>query len=112
MKNTKFNSNWIENYRIDMINYLIENNKPNNLFPHKYGKDILKVLQVLDTKQDYLKRTLSIKCFGNSKYFENNIEHFIIKIIKKYLLNNDFQLEYNNDEILLEVRDFKISRNF
>ena len=109
LENAEFKQNWIETYKNDMLNYLKEKNKPNNLFPAKFAKDILKVLQVIDTSKENLKRVLSIKCFGDSKYFEKNIEHIIVRIIKKYLLNGYSQEEYTNDDILLQVRNNKIS---
>lgn len=108
LENIKFNQTWLEDYRNDMINYIKEKHKPNNLFPAKFAKDILKVLQIIDTSKENLKRVLSIKCFGDSKYFEKNIEHIIIRIIKKYLLNGYNQEEYTNDDILLQVRNNKI----
>lgn len=103
LENCKFNQIWIEQYRKDMICYLNENHKVNNLFPFKFAVDILKVLKEIDNKEEILKRALSIKCFGDSKYFEKNIEHIIIRIIKMYLLDNESKEEYNNEDILLEV---------
>lgn len=109
LENINFKQVWIEDFRKDMIQYLENKNRPNSLFPLEYAKDILKVLKEIDDGQENLKRVLSIRCFGNSKYFEKNIEHIIIRIIKKYLLDSDAQEEYSNDDILLEVRNFKIS---
>lgn len=109
LENINFKQVWIEDFRKDMIQYLENKNRPNSLFPLEYAKDILKVLKEIDDGQENLKRVLSIRCFGDSKYFEKNIEHIIIRIIKKYLLDSDAQEEYSNDDILLEVRNFKIS---
>ncbi len=111
LEKVSFKKGWLELYRKDMIQYLRIRHKPNNLFPYEYGKDILRVLKVIDVEKQALKRVLSIKCFGDSKYFEKKIEHIIIRIIKKYLLNGDVQNEESNDDILLEVRNFEISRN-
>ncbi len=115
LETNSFRQNWIEQYRKDMINYIKQKHKPNQLFPVEYANDILKVLQVIDNSEENLKRVLSIKCFGDSKYFEKNIEHIIIRIIKKYLLDKETDLEikeeFTNDDILLQVRDNQISRN-
>lgn len=111
LENAKFKQIWIENYRKDMIDYLKIKHKPNSLFSFEFAKDILKVLDEIDNGQENLKRVLSIRCFGDSKYFEKSIEHVIIRIIKKYLLDINSQDEYSNDDILLEVRNFKISRS-
>ena len=78
-----------------------EKHKTNNLFPVQFAQDILLVLKQIDNKEENLKRVLSIKCFGDSKYFERNIEHILIRIIKTYLLEK--AEEYSNDDILLEV---------
>lgn len=102
LEQSSFEQVWIENYRKDMINYLNQKHKLNQLFPYEFSKDILKVLKVIDEKEENLKRVMSIKCFGDSKYFENKIQHFIIRIVKKYLLDNE-QEEYTDDEILLKV---------
>lgn len=99
----KFNQTWIEQYRKDMVNYLKEKHKTNNLFPFQFAEDILKVLIEIDNRQEILKRVLSIKCFGDSKYFEKNIEHIIIRIIKMYLLDDENYEEYSDNDILLKV---------
>ena len=97
----QFNQNWIENYRKDMISYISEKHKTNSLFPYEYAKDILKVLKEIDNKKEVLKRVLSINCFGDSKYFEKNIEHIIVRIIKTYLLEN--VEEFTDEDVLIEV---------
>ena len=93
-----------------MINYINEKHKPHSLLPAKYSEDIIKVLKVIDDSGEFLKRVLSIKCFGDSKYFERNIEHIVVRIIKNYLLDCDTE-EYTIDDILLQVRNNKIPRN-
>ena len=108
LENSLFKNIWLENFRLDMINYLNTKHKPNNLLP---AKDIISVLKTIDNNEQNLKRVLSIKCFGDSKYFEKNIEHFIVRIVKKYFIDIEDREEYTNDDILLEVRNFKISRN-
>ena len=109
LENITFEQSWLETYRNDMIKYLEIKHKPSNLFPAKFAKDILKVLQAIDKSKEILKRVLSIKCFGDSKYFEKNIEHIIVRIIKAYLLKGYNQEEYTNDDILLQVRNNKVS---
>ena len=111
LENSLFKNIWLENFRLDMINYLNTKHKPNNLLPSEYAKDIISVLKTIDNNEQNLKRVLSIKCFGDSKYFEKNIEHFIVRIVKKYFIDIEDREEYTNDDILLEVRNFKISRN-
>lgn len=99
----QFENNWIEEYRKDMICHLKEKHKISNLFPFEFAEDILKVLKEIEKGEEVLKRVLSIKCFGDSKYFEKNIENIIVRIIKIYLLDNENKEEYSKEDILLEV---------
>lgn len=99
----EFKNNWIEKYRKDMIYHLKEKHKISNLFPFEFAQDILKVLKEIEKGGEVLKRVFSIKCFGDSKYFEKNIENIIVKIIKIYLLDNENKEEYSKEDILLEV---------
>lgn len=96
-----FKQDWLEKYRNDMIEYIKEKHKTSNLLPYQFSNDILKVLKEIDSEKEILKRVLSINCFGDSKYFEKNIEHIIVRIIKIYLPDN--AEEYTDEDILLEV---------
>ena len=111
LESNSFAQSWIECYKADMIHYLINRHKPSSLFPAEFAKDILKVLHAIDDSQENLKRALSVKCFGDSKYFERNIEHIITRIIKRYLLDEEALDDYASDDILLQVRYRKISGN-
>ena len=110
LQNIKFEKQWLEDYRKDMLAYLNVTQKTNQLFPYEYAKEIVQVLKIIDKEEQILKRVLSIKCFNDSKFFERNIEHYIIRIIKKYLVVESLD-ENSNDDILLEVRNFQISRD-
>ena len=101
LRQYSFRQEWIENFKNDMICYVEEKHKTNNLLPYQYANDILKVLKEIDSEKEILKRVLSINCFGDSKYFEKNIEHIIVRIIKTYLLEN--AEEYTDEDVLLEV---------
>ena len=110
LQNIKFEKQWLENYRKDMLAYMNVTQKTNQLFPYEYAKEIVQVLKIMDKEEQILKRVLSIKCFNDSKFFERHIEHYIIRIIKKYLVVESLD-ENSNDDILLEVRNFQISRD-
>ena len=101
LRQYSFRQEWIEKFKNDMICYVEEKHKTNNLLPYKFASDILKVLKKIDSEREILKRVLSINCFGDSKYFERNIEHIIVRIIKTYLLEN--AEEYTDEDVLLEV---------
>lgn len=93
---------WIQDYCQDMAKYCQINQKPHNLLPYSYRKDILKVLSNLNPQQEILKRVFSIKCFGDSKYFENEIEHYLIRITKKYLLS-EYEQDIMEEEVLQQI---------
>ena len=50
-----------------------------------------------------LKRSFSMKCYKDSKYFERNIESNLIRIMKKYYNWDNFEEELNDAEILEQV---------
>lgn len=101
LRQYSFEQDWIEEFKNDMLCYIKEKHKTNYSLPYQYAKDILKVLKEIDSEKEVLKRVLSMNCFGDSKYFEKNIEHIIVRIIKRYLLEN-FE-EYTDEDVLLEV---------
>ena len=101
LRQYSFRQDWIEKFKNDMIYYIEEKHKTNSLLPYQYANDILKVLKEIDSEKEILKRVLSINCFGDSKYFEKNIEHIIVRIIKTYLLEN--AEECTDEDVLLEV---------
>ena len=81
LEEAEFNQEWINEYKQDMINYLKEKHKTNNLFPVQFAQDILLVLKQIDNKEENLKRVLSIKCFGDSKYFCLKMQKNIVMMI-------------------------------
>ena len=104
LENYQFNQTWIEQYRKDMLFDVKHKHKINPLSPFPVAEDLLKVLREIDKEEEILKRVLSIRCFGDSKYFEKKIEHLIIRIIKKYVLDEEgSQEEENKEDILLKV---------
>ena len=51
LEEAEFNQKWINEYKQDMINYLKEKHKTNNLFPVQFAQDILLVLKQIDKKK-------------------------------------------------------------
>lgn len=115
LNNINFKEEWLNSFKQDMILFLNSSNKENSYLPSFLANDILTALKEIDNicceeninYNTSLKRVFSIKCYKDSKYFENNIEKYIIKIIKKYLLPLRYKTDYfenmTDDEILLEV---------
>lgn len=83
---TCFTNEWLNNFKEDIIEEINIKEKENSILPYSYYKEIIQALKIIDLKGIWLERTFSIKCFGDSKYFEKNIKKYIIRIIKKYLL--------------------------
>ena len=54
LEEAEFNQEWINEYKQNMINYLKEKHKTNNLFPVQFAQDILLVLKQIDNKEENL----------------------------------------------------------
>jgi hypothetical protein len=70
------------------------------------AKAVLRALQGINDQgpEEYLERVFSLRCFGDSKYFENNARGRVISIIRRYLVGEDTVLEApSDDEILSQV---------
>ena len=52
---------------------------------------------------DILERVFSLYTFGDTKYFEKNIRHRVVKIIKGYCIDAETQGEIADEEALAEV---------
>lgn len=98
----EFKIDWLQQYKQDMLAYCKEKQKVPNLLPYAYSEKILKALKNLTPEQEVLKRVFSIKCYGDSKYFENVIESYLIRILKKYLLVEQIP-SLTDEELLLQV---------
>lgn len=98
----EFSKEWIKEYQKEMIKECKEKKKAPSMIPYEYAKDILIALSNLKPEQEILKRVFSIKCYGDSKYFENHIENYLIRIVKKYMLK-EYEEMLTSEEILLQV---------
>lgn len=102
LQNIEFKEQWINNYATDMKKYMLEKQKENILLPRDKAEEILIALKEIDNRKNVnhiLKRSFSMKCYKDSKFFERNIENILVKIIKKY---------YNWDNLLEELSDAEI----
>lgn len=105
IKQKEFSQNWIQTFIEDIKKYMQEKQKESTYLPLDVSNNILVALSEIDKIQEnsanptILKRVFSIRCYNDSKYFERNIEKYIIKILRKYLYLEDL----NNDEVLAEV---------
>ena len=105
LQKTMFKEQWIVKFCDEMKEYMLKRQKENPLLPKNKAKGILIALQEIDNMQlsrdanNILKRTFSMKCYHDSKYFEKNIESILTKIIKRYYINTD------SENILEEISD-------
>lgn len=105
LEKAKFNMQWIIQFCEEMKEYMLKNQKENVLLPKDKAKEILIALQEIDNMQlnknegNILKRTFSMKCYHDSKFFEKNIENVLIRIIRKYYISVD------TENILEEISD-------
>lgn len=105
-----FKQKWIKNFSEDIQKYMQENKKESSLLPVQKSEEIIKALMEFDNMQGHqeppqiLKRVFSIRCFGDSKYFERNIEKDVVKILKKYYLSEEAKIsKLNDDEVLTQA---------
>ncbi len=109
LETIRFEQEWLQKFFEEMKAYMIKNQKQNSLLPLSKSDFILKALQEIDRMQNeskvnsMLKRIFSIKCYNDSKFFEREIEKYIISIAKKYYFKENNIMELNNDEILKEL---------
>lgn len=106
LEDIEFKNQWIKNFCEDMKKYMLKNQKENSLLPKDRAREILIALKETDSRENInniLKRSFSIKCYNNSKFFERNIENILIRIIKKYYNWDNFSDELNDAEILAQV---------
>lgn len=133
MNKVDFKQNWIKSFKIEMLQYMEKHEKENTLLPKAKYKEIIRALQEIDelhcsdeeqnkseikeatekckaeqnktiAQNIILKRIFSIKCYNNSKFFEKEVQSYLIRIIKKYYKNENLDLtELNDDELLAEI---------
>ncbi len=72
----------------------------------KSARAILDALKAIDDQnnEEVLERVFSLRCFGDSKFFEKNVRKKVVSIIKNYLLcDYDYIEPPTEDEILAQV---------
>lgn len=111
LEEINFTQEWIAKFQSDMKQEMRAKQKENTLLPLERSNEIIRALKEIDNIQNegkntmVLKRVFSIKCYNDSKYFERNIEKYIVKIVRKYLHLE----ELTESEILAEVGIVKYS---
>lgn len=92
---------WMKNFLLDASEYVKQKRKLHPLLPENLQelKSLLQALRYIDANgnEELLKRVFSIRCFGDSKYFERVVEARLLRILKKYLDSD----EHETDEQLL-----------
>ena len=87
---------WLEEtYSLILRKRAIGNSLPEN---KSERDDLFKVILYLSkkTEAEILERVFSIQCFGDSKRFERSVKMRLIRILRKYLVQD----ECNDDEVL------------
>lgn len=85
----KVETDWILQFYSDTVDYMKSNMKFDNLLPKEKAKreDIYKLLAFIDSNNASVlkERIFSEKCFGDSKYFENNVKSVLLSILRRYI---------------------------
>lgn len=110
LEKVDFTQKWLRDFSNDLQKYMKENQKENKLLPMDKSSKIIKALKEIDMSLEKkninqtLKRLFSISCFSDSKYFERNIEKEVVRILRKYYLEEAAKLsKLSDDEVLAEV---------
>ena len=101
IESADFEQDYLKEFRSDAIAYMNDKGKEFRLLPYEYYKQIIEGLIFIQNEDTILERTFSVKCFGDSKFFERNIKNIIVRIIKVYKLKDEENILDN--EALLSV---------
>lgn len=101
----RITSSWIRAFLDDVQEWMEQKLDIPSFLPEdsQHLQNLLKALLFIDTKgeDELLERVFSLRCFGDSKYFEKNLRRKLLVIIKKYWQEEDLQAgEWTDDEIL------------
>lgn len=100
---------WIKGYYTYYFNYIKDNKKTKDVFS-KQTEDVMNITKALNEidklKDNITIRAFSVKCYNDSKVFENKYKNFIVQIIKKYcpIFKDNYDINDIKDyEILYQV---------
>lgn len=104
---------WIKDYLKDTCGYIRQNRKLHASVPENAQdrKSLLKALRYIDENRDneLLKRVFSVRCFGDSKHFEQVVEKRLLRILKKYLDCDD---QTTDEQLLNQIGIVKYPEQF
>ncbi|HEY9060063.1 MAG TPA: Wadjet anti-phage system protein JetD domain-containing protein [Pseudobacteroides sp.] len=84
----KSNTSWIVTALEDILSKIEKNKKIDPIIPKTYDglKEFSTALKEIcwSSDKEVLERVFSLRCYGDTKHFENNIRSTLIKFIKKY----------------------------
>lgn len=107
---TGISAPWIKAYLSEAETHIAAHKSTLPFLPddEKGAGDVLRALKAINdmNNTEDLERVFSLKCFGDSKYFERHVRKRVVGIVKKYLLfdvNNDDGEPLSDDEILSQI---------
>ena len=104
LEKIEFTQPWLIHFQTETISQLEKSEKEISYLPKEKIQNIIRTLKKIDImKQTQLKRSFSMECYQDSKYFEKEIERPLISIIRKYKIKPEYEKEYTDEQVLLEV---------
>ena len=98
------NSQWMKNYLQDICENVQQKKRLSSLIPADAQERaaLLQTLRYIDSNEDgnLLKRIFSIRCFGDSKYFEQVVEKRLLRILKRYL---EYDEQTTDEQLLNQI---------
>lgn len=106
-------SKWMKDFLLDASEYVRHKRKLHPLLSDNSQelKALLHALRYIDANgnKELLKRVFSIRCFGDSKYFEQVVEARLLRIIKKFL---DSDEQATDEQLLNQIGIVKYPEQF
>jgi hypothetical protein len=99
---------WVKQYLEDTEANIETHKSASPFLPEdeRGAQAVLNALKVIDAhhNEEYLERVFSLKCFGDSKFFEKQVRKRVVNILKRYLPGDLDGIEPpSDDEILAQI---------
>jgi hypothetical protein len=103
----RYNIAWAKNFLNDVISSIKDRASTAGLLPENEEQSLAVIRAIEELCKMYgtecLERVFSLRCYGDSKYFEKLVRGRLVGILKKYCVGTDESAEMTDDDILSQV---------
>lgn len=96
---------WVRQFYADMLLHLREKHKPLSLLPdEKAARDLIGALRLIEENdgEEIMERVFSLRCYGDTKYFEKHVKNRLVAVLKAYL-NGGSTEGFDKEEALTQI---------